>query len=167
MVRVPLLVSESSAADNVTFCAVFQLDGVKVRLPPAATVTSVSPLPAVEVTVTLAVGWACSRTEKVLLPPSGTFTAVGLTTSACGNCPPPQVTPLNVKLAGMANWPLALKPTVNDPPLPIWWFQVSLLEIVTCVPDCAKATGQPFWMVALLGKLKTSDQPFTASPVLL
>src|SRR6185437_8819329 len=55
---------------------------VKVRLPPADTVRLASPVPAVVVTVTLALGWDWSRTVKVLVPPSGTLTAVDETTSA-------------------------------------------------------------------------------------
>src|SRR5262245_10319917 len=113
MVREPLEVSESSAADSVTFWGVCQLDDVKVSEPPPDTVTSVSPEPAVAVTVTLELGCACSRTEKVLLPPSGTLRLAGLTTRACWVCPPPQVTPLRLKLDGWAKVPLALKPATN------------------------------------------------------
>ena len=51
-------VSASSDADRVTFCGVCQFDGVNVSVPPVATVTLVSPAPAVKVTVTLAVGWS-------------------------------------------------------------------------------------------------------------
>ena len=43
-------------ADSVTFCGVCQFDDVNVRVPPAVTVMLASPVPAVEVTVTFALG---------------------------------------------------------------------------------------------------------------
>ena len=46
IVRVPLVVSASSAAARVTVCGVAKLAGVKVRLPPPETVMLVSPAPA-------------------------------------------------------------------------------------------------------------------------
>src|ERR1044072_3338807 len=61
--RVPLVESASSAAASVTFWVTFQFAVVKVRLAPADTVMLVSPVPAVEVTVTLPVGWTARRTE--------------------------------------------------------------------------------------------------------
>ena len=62
MVRDPLTVSVSSDAASVTVWLVCQFVGVKVSEPPAETVMLVSPVPAVEVTVTLLVGAALSRT---------------------------------------------------------------------------------------------------------
>src|SRR5690606_21760171 len=82
-VRTPLASSPSSAAANVTSCWVPKLAGVKVLVPvPATTVMSVSPLPAVQVTVTFAGGAAASRTPKTAVEPSGTDTEVGDTTMA-------------------------------------------------------------------------------------
>ncbi len=62
MARVPLALLAFAAADSVTFCAVFQLAEVKVRLAPPVTVMPELPVPAVEVTVTLLVGCAASFT---------------------------------------------------------------------------------------------------------
>ena len=56
IVAVPLVVSASSASETVTFWLVAKLVGVNVSVPPAVTVTSVSPAVRAEVTVTLALG---------------------------------------------------------------------------------------------------------------
>ena len=60
--RVPAVVSASWAAARVTVCGVFQLAGVKVSEAPELTVRSVSPLPALVVTVTFEEGCAARRT---------------------------------------------------------------------------------------------------------
>jgi hypothetical protein len=104
MPATPLVVSASSAAETVTFWFAFQFAGVKVSEPPAETVMSVSPEARVDVTVTLAVGAAERRTAYVTMPPSGTLTLVGVTTS-CGVVPPHTV-PLRVNEVGSAFTPL-------------------------------------------------------------
>jgi hypothetical protein len=104
MVAVPLVVSASSAADTVTFCGVAKLDGVKVSVPPAETLTSVSPAERADVTVTLPVGAEDRRTATVTMPPSGTLTLAGETIKV-GEAPP-HTFPFSVKLVGFALAPL-------------------------------------------------------------
>ena len=77
----PLVASASSAAAIVTFWAVFQFAGVKVRVAPELTVRSVSPLTRAVLTVTSAVGALDSLTPKEASPVSGTARLSGLTTS--------------------------------------------------------------------------------------
>src|SRR5262249_36596438 len=104
MVAAPLVVSVSSAAETVTFCRVAKLAGGKVSVPPAGTVTSVSPAVRAEVTVTLPVGADERRTANVTMPPSGTLTFAGETMRV--GAAPPHTVPLSLKLVGFALAPL-------------------------------------------------------------
>ncbi len=78
----PAVVSASSAAASVTFCTVFQFDGVNVLVAEPETVRSASPLTRATETLTFAEGACDSRTPKEAVPSSGTEMVVGLTTSA-------------------------------------------------------------------------------------
>ncbi len=69
------------AAAMVTFCAVFQLEGVNVSDAPDCTLRSaLPPVALVVATVTLAVGAFDRLTAYVAVPPLGTTKVVGLTT---------------------------------------------------------------------------------------
>ena len=71
-----------ASAAIVTFCAVFQLVGVKVRLAPALGDRPVSPDAQLTGTVTSAAGAADSATAKLLVKPCMTGCDVGLATMA-------------------------------------------------------------------------------------
>src|SRR5690606_31732249 len=172
IVRVPLVVSESCDAARVTVCGSFQLLGVKVRLAPLATVMFSSPVPAVEVTTTFDVGAEVSRTVKVAVPPSGTVTEVGWTTSCGVGCGEPlQGTPLMVKLVGSPAGPapeyVPLKPT----PSTVWLVPTfpfhGALRTISVWPDCDHSPLQPFCSCSLPGKVARSSQLVRGSPVLV
>ncbi|CAM5729759.1 hypothetical protein SFUMM280S_05334 [Streptomyces fumanus] len=88
-------VPEESAA-MVTFCAVFQFDGVKVSVPPPLTERPEFPLARAVVTVTLAVGCLDSLTSNVPDVPWRTPSWVGEATTVG---PEETVMPTGVELA--------------------------------------------------------------------
>ena len=152
MLRVPLVASVSSAAATVTFCVTFQLAVVKVRLEPAETVRLVSPVDAaVEVTVTLVVGATARRTLYVVVEPSGTVTAVGVTTSDCA-----VVVSLSASVAVTETgvMPAAVTPMVRDP------LTVSASSAAATVTVCGVAK-----FAGVKVRLAPPETEMSASPV--
>jgi hypothetical protein len=81
--------------------------------------------------------------------------------------PPPQVTPLSVKLVGIGLTPVQvpLKPTCTEPPVAMAAFQLRLVT-VTFGPVWFQVPFQPWLTVCPAGKAKARVQPLIAAALL-